>query len=327
MLPLSSTPNKQVIRRRWDRPIIEDFSKRIGKKLDYFGLPGPDIWDYLDWKETLGWKTGIEYASKRASNEQRQEQSKRLNELQTQVMLNDLGGTSEVRRGTLEDIILSGVDIDSKRPRLLTGEKNMPSRMKYDLHNWDFQGGLYKNKKSESKRVEAIKHCIKLQKDHPFLFLLTLNVRHTLGDEISTYLNGAADDISSVKHKEVLGWYSNRGRTDNTEHYRIKAVVPLFIRTIAQVNSFDCYCYPPIYYEGWKEHLLHFVFELTPKGTVLPTYSTQLTNTVIELPLIKVKNGEFVLVEQQHPYFSSESLETLLQNGLPISEVLRILSL
>lgn len=327
MLPLSSTPNKQVIRRCWDRPIIEDFSKRIGKKLDYFGLPGPDICDYLDWNESLGWKTGIEYASNRGSSEQRQEQSRRLNELQTQVMLNNLGGTSEIRRGVLEDIILSGVDIDSKRPRLLTGEKNMPSRMEYDLHNWDFQGGLYKNKRNESKRIEAIKLCIKLQKAHPFLFLLTLNVRHTLGDELSTYLNGAAHDIGSVKHKEVLEWYSNRGRTDNTEHYRIKGVVPLFIRTIAQVNSFDCYCYPPLYYEGWKEHLLHFVFELTPKGTVLPTHSEQLTNTVIELPLIRVRNGEFALVEQQYPHFSSESLETLLQNELSISEILRSLSL
>lgn len=322
MLPLSSTDNKKTIRRLWDQPIIAAFSNRIKKPLDYFGLPGPDIADFLDWQGYLGWKTGVEVVFKKGPKEIRDAQQARVNELQTNVMLNGFSGEWDLRRGKIEDIILTGFDIDQRTPKYFIFEKGQQARLKYDLHNWDFQGGLYKTNNNESKRIDAIKHCIRLQKDHPFLFLLTLNVRHTLGEELFTYLKGAANDIDSDKYKEALAWYSKRGSADKTEHYRIKAVVPLFVRSVSQVHSFDCYSYPVLYYEGWKEHLLHFVFELWPKRTVLPTFSAQQTGEVIDLPIIDIKAGQFILASQQHPCFSMESLNRISQAKLPISTII-----
>lgn len=320
VLPLSSTPNKEAIRRLWDKPIIADFAKRIKKPLSYFGLPGPDIRDFHDWGSYLGWKTCVENLSK--SGHERLEQLRKINQLQTNIMLSDFNDQWELRRGQIEDIILDGTDIDGKKPALLSIDTKPPT-MKYDLHNWDFQGGLYTaSKKKGSKRIQAIEHCIRLQRGYHFLFLLTLNVRHTLGEELAIYLNGAAKDITSTKHKEILHWYAGRGAFDKTEHCRIKAVVPLFIRQIAHVNSFDCFCYPPLYYEGWKEHLLHFVFELFPKGTILPAFSKQDTSVVIELPLIKIQDGNFVLVlQQQHPHFDEGILGSISQSGLPLLEL------
>lgn len=324
MLSLAFTENKKSIRGKWDKEIIREFRKKVNKKLDYFGLPGPDICDFLDWENYLGWKTGIELVSTKSNKTQRDFQLRRVNQLQTNVMLSGFSENWELRRGEIEDIILNGTDIDGNKPALLIAEYNKAPCMKYDLHNWDFQGGLYTNRQNESKRIEAIKQCIKLQRDHHFLFLLTLNVRHTLGEELSTYLNGAAGEIDSNKHKEVLKWYSNRGSNDNTERYRLKAVVPLFIRQIAQVNSFDCFCYPPLYYEGKKEHLLHFVFELSPKKTVLPAFSQQKTYAVIELPLIIVENGQFILASLQHPHHCKKRLLTDSVNiNLPVLEILQ----
>ncbi len=63
MLRLATTDNKIAIRRNWDKPIINSFYQQIGRRLSYFGLPGPDIKDFLDWGEFLGWKTGIEFIS------------------------------------------------------------------------------------------------------------------------------------------------------------------------------------------------------------------------------------------------------------------------
>lgn len=326
MLPLSSTDNKKAIRRQWDKPIIADFSNRLQRHLNYFGLPGPDIADFLDWQEHLGWKTGVEMVSKRGSKEVRDAQQARVNELQTNVMLNGFSAEWELRRGKIEDIILNGFDIDQKTPKYFVFEKGRVPKLQYDLHNWDFQGGLHRTDNNESRRIEAIKQCIRLQKDQPFLFFLTLNVRHTLGEDVFVYLDGASKDINSDKYEEALRWYSKQGSSGNTDHYRIKAVVPLMVRSVSQVNSFDCYCYPVLYYEGWKEHLLHFVFELWPKKTVLPTFSTQQTVDVIDLPIIDINNGQFILASKQHPCFSVESLSKIAQTKLSISPIIEQLT-
>lgn len=319
MLPLSNTQNKVSLRKEWDRPIIAEFSKKLGRQLAYFGLPGPDIEDFKDWGPFLGWKTGIEFVTN--SGAAKEEQRRKINKLQTNVMLNGYSDNWELRKGSLEDIILNGYDIDGYSPALLHIERGQPPRMTYELHNWDFQGGLgYRTKKNEDvKRIEAIKRCISLQKSHPFIYLLTLNVRHTLGEELMNYLLDQAKELQSQKHKDILEWYSQQGASQKTEHIRLKAVVPLFIRRVAEIYSFDCFCYPPVYYQGWKEHMIHFVFLLAPKRTVLPCFSNQKLVEVIDLPIVCAEGGVFKLDKQQHPKSSFENTIALIQTlNLPV---------
>lgn len=321
MLPLSHTPNKIAIRQNWDKPIISDFSMNIGKKLDYFGLPGSDIADLIDWKDYLHWRTGVEFIP--ANGNTTEEQRRRISQLQTNIMLNRLSSNWELRRGCLEDIVITGADVDGNRPAKMPFDKNTLLGMHYDLHNWDFQGGFgYKTGKSDSKRIKAIETCIHLQKSYPspFLFLMTFNVRHTLGNEIDRYLLDQEKEIHSANHKEMLTWYSERGSKESTEHYRLKAVVTLYIRRVAEMQSFDCYCYPPIYYEGWKEHLLHFVFRLIPQRTVLPCFSTQRLVDVIELPLLEMKNGNLLIPTKQHPHFDRSNVLQVF-DGLGITSI------
>jgi len=317
MLELATTDNKIAIRTNWDKPIISDFYQLIGRKLSYFGLPGPDIRDFVDWREYLGWKTGVELISARSQNQNKQKM--KINRLQTNIMLQGFNNEWELRRGALEDIVLEYTDVDGKTPAKLILESGRRPRMEYDLHNWDFQGGLgYRTKKGEeAKRIEAIKACIALQKNHAFIFFLTLNVRHTLGDELMIYLEDQAGEIQSNEHKEILHWYAQQGAIHGTEHLRLKAVVPLFIRKIAEVYSFDCFCYPPIYYEGWKEHLIHYAFILSPKRTVLPSFSSQNIIRVIEMPIMHAKNGIIQLSDQQHPGFVQIDPKLM---GLPLGK-------
>lgn len=77
--------------------------------------------------------------------------------------------------------------------------------------------------------------------------------------------------------------------------------------------------YPPIYYEGWKEHLVHYAFILSPKRTVLPSFSSQNILQVIELPIMHAKNGIIQLADEQHPGFildSQDSSPEFLEKGV-----------
>lgn len=312
MLDLAYTDNKTAIRQLWDARIIEDFSNTKGKVLDYFGLSGPDIRDLIDWKKYIGYITSVEYLDK--NRNQRNEQLQKISKLMSNLSL-DFNGNWEVRKGKLEDIILDGTDIDGNKPAKLILEKKRPS-MNYDIHNWDFQGGLgYSNLQGSHDRVEAIKRCMELQRGNPFLFLITLNVRHNLKNEPKAYLLGKAKD-----HKDcgkVLKWYASKSSNNGMDHYCTKSVVPLFIRETAQQSSYDCFVYPPIYYQGPKEHLLHFVFSLNPKHTILPSQSSQEISEVVNLPLIEVEDGKFKFGEQ-HPDFDKEkALDFLKTHNLP----------
>lgn len=313
MLPLAFTESKSVLRNSWDKPIIKSFHEETGRRLDYFGLPGPDIRDLIEWRDYLGWKTGVEFVEKGRSAEV-EEQLRAVHTMQKNVMLHGLSSEWDLRKGSLEDIILEGVDIDGNPPARFTITPGKVARLSYDIHNWDFQGGLgYLNGDNESRRLNAIRRCIELQKSHPFLFLLTVNVRHKLENEPSKYLTGQAREIASKRYQEILQWYASQGASTNTDRYRTKALVPLIVRQAAQFHSFDCFCYPVVYYTGPKEHLLHFVFLLRPAGTMLPAFSNQPITDVIDLAMVAISGGQFQVVREKHPYWSYEDASSMLQ--------------
>jgi hypothetical protein len=54
------TANKQAIRRRWDLPILRAAMSRLASPLSYFGMPGAEIVDLLDWAEVLQEKTCVQ---------------------------------------------------------------------------------------------------------------------------------------------------------------------------------------------------------------------------------------------------------------------------
>jgi hypothetical protein len=316
MLELAYTQNKAAIRQLWDAAIIKEFAINRQKKLDYFGLPGPDIRDLVDWKDHIGFITGVEYSDLKNGRD-KDVQIAKISKLMQNLMLLDHSENWEVRKGRLEDIILNGADVDGNKPFKLTLEKNRPSNMYYDIHNWDFQGGLgYSNRKNVDDKVEAIKRCMQLQRGHPFLFLLTLNVRHNLKKEPKEYLLARAREHKELE--EILNWYANKSNKRGMDHYCTKALVPLFIRETAHQSSYDCFTYPPLYYQGPSEHLLHFVFLLSPKETILPSFSSQEFSDVVSQPLIRVEKGKFIFPEQHPSFNKNQAVNFLRGHNLPI---------
>lgn len=318
MLPLSTTLNKTAIRQRWDARIIEGFSTSLERKLNYFGLPGPDIQDFFDWRPFLAFKTGVEYYDLKARGEDERKQRERVSTLQKNVMLGGFNESWELRRGAIEDLVTNGADVDGNSPGFLIRKVGQRPRMRYDLHNWDFCSGIgFNNKRKEDKRIDAIQTLMSLQRGHSFLLLLTVSVRHTLGPAMIRFLKGSIKEFNlRDEEADIINWCANQSGKTGKEHQRVKAAVPLMIRQWANVSSFDCYCYPVLYYQGWGEHLLHFVMRFVPEMTPLPSFSKQSTSELINLPILKLQDGNFHILPH-HP-MANEEASRLLLNSLDL---------
>lgn len=311
-MPFADTENKAIIRRIWDRALLQRWiQKQQRSLLTYFGLPGPDVHDLIDWKDLLDrFRTGVESIgrTKREQIKARDEMGK----LTTNLFIAGISSGFQLLRGDIEDIILDGLDSDGNRPQINDGRIAHIARFGYDLVNLDFDGGFgYKDGTGAAKRVAALKKLFERQEGHSFLFFLTINVRDTMGDEIEDYLRGLRTRERGPNWQETLDWYLNR--PDGERDYKLKAIIPSFIEAIADVRVFRCRSHPPIAYEGHEHaHMLHFAFELQTvilngRSANLRGFGPQDDSELISLPLIRCENGQLQFASKQHPGFTVNS--------------------
>lgn len=307
-MPFADTENKTVIRRQWDRALLLWWLQRQRHPLfTYFGLPGPDIHDLVDWDDLLDRRrTGIESIGHTKKEKVKAQHA--MGRLTTNLFIAGISSGFQLLRGDVEDILLDGLDHDGARP-LLSNEQPAPfARFHYDLVNLDFDGGIgYKDNTGAAKRVSALKKLFERQEGHSFLLFLTINVRDTMGNEIEQYLRGLQRRMRDVESQRALDWYLSR--TEGEREYKLKATVPSFIQSIAESRVFQCISRPPIAYEGHERaHMIHFAFELDAvksdgRLANLRGFSTQNDIDLIRLPLIRCEQGQLRLATKQHPGF------------------------
>lgn len=301
-MAFQDTSNKATVRQKWDLPILTEFSKQLGHELTYFGLPGEWLGDLIDWRDVLGYRTGVERLHK--SGKRRAEELRLIHRLQTNVMINGLGSNWQLLRGDVEDIILEGFDVDGTPPTL--NDRDVPHRrlFRYDLYNLDFIGGIgYADTKGESRRIQMIRKLFERQKRHDFLLILTINVRDTIGGELSTYLLEVADETPDDEELyATLEWYANAGR--GKKKYKLKSALPIAMQDFARYCYFNCYCYPPLAYQGYEAFMVHFVFKLNfcPRRN-FPVPRQQEIRELLDLPLVEIEDGDIVVAKTQHPGF------------------------
>ncbi len=208
---------------------------------------------------------------------------------------------SETRR-----VVLLVLRVLSVREEMRWLERKSPG---YDLVNLDFFGGMgYKDKHGESKRVRALKKLLERQRGTNFLLMLTLNVRDGIDDELVEYLEGARREESHTQLSQILDWYAKCGK--GMKEYRLKAIVPLFVKREGEGWGFDCWSYPSVAYEGsGSARMVHFIFELTYVTTVLHAHSRQGVAEVINFPLVGVDEGKLCVLAKQHPTFNRGCIE------------------
>lgn len=322
MCAYANTANKAKIRQCWNKPILERWHTRIDRPLSYFGLPGPDIHDLLDWQQLLGKRTAIE--SPGHTKKEREEADEKIGRLNANIMLNGLSSGFQLLRADVEDVIINSVDDYGTPPQLNDGRPAHLMRFIYDVVNLDFDGGLgYRAKQGSvktirgaTKRVDALKELFKRQEGHSFILFLTINVRDTLGEEVENYLHGLQSRDRGEGWRELLDWYLNL--TKGKREYKLKAIVPSFIHSVAETRLFRCTSRPPIAYEGHERaHMIHFAFELESaeskfRGIRLREFSPQDDRELIELPLLRSENGQLTLPLMQHPGCNFASCEKTL---------------
>jgi hypothetical protein len=320
-MSFADTKNKATIRRLWDRVVLESWrQKQKRDTLTYFGLPGPDICDLLDWKNVLDrLRSGVE-----SLGHTKQEQIKAqedIGRLSTNLFIAGIGSGFQLLRGDIEDIIIDGLDHDGNRPQINDGRPAHAAHFEYDVVNLDFDGGIgYREASGAAKRVTAIKKLFERQEGHSFVLFLTINVRDTMGSEIEDYLRGLQIRDRGPSWRDTLAWYLDRA--DGEREYKLKATVPSFIHAISEARVFQCMSRPPIAYEGYERaHMIHFAFELeamTPDGRSanLRGFSLQDDLDLIELPFLRCEDGQLRIASMQHPGFDYTRCSTNL-NFLP----------
>lgn len=301
MCAFADTTNKSVIRTQWDAVIIEHWKSSLGRPLSYFGLPGPEVKDLLDWKTYLSIKTGVESIGK--TDRQKQQANETISRLYKNIFLNNLSSEFQLLRGDIEDIIINAVDIDGNSPRINDGQPAHIAKFHYDIVNLDFDGGLgYLDMRGGSKRVDAIKRLFERQEGHNFILFLTINVRHTLGSQIDDYLKKMQARERGNGWHELIEWHLNRpkGQLD----HKLKATVLSFVQAVSELRMFSCTSHPPIVYEGHeKARMVHFAFEFTKQSGNLKAFSIQDDRDLVEMPLLESKDGRIRFAELQYPEF------------------------
>lgn len=310
-MAFQDTENKAFIRQAWNLPILKRWQNEKNQKLSYFGLPGRELHDLRDWCSILGKITGVEIVGK--TKEERNQDPAKFAMMKLNAQLYNLPTGFQILRGEIEDVIINMTDIDGIPPQLNNGQKTHIAKLLYDIVNLDFVGGIgYVNKENGVKRASAIKKLIERQDSTNFILFLTINVRSKLNGQIENYLKDWSDKYPDENWKSIVSWHSDSGK--GREKYKFKAMVPFFIKSIAEANGFRCLCYPPLFYIGHEDaHMIHFAFELKHSGNSFGAVSSQTDIDVLALPLIECRDSQLVILEQ-HPSYDSSMLTTSLSN-------------
>ncbi len=296
-MAFADSANKQAVRNAWDLPLLAAWADVTGRKLTYFGMPGPRMLDLLAWKGVLD--------SRRTAIEERPKSpAKRAlaDDAAAQLMHNSIkAGLSDglqILRGDVGEIITGGLDNFAVRPLLCEAGGAAQARFRYDLHNLDFDGGLaFINKVTgEAPRLDALRKLVERQKGASFILFLTINVRNTVGPAIADYL----ERLVQMDAGGHIGWYLGRGKGEVEQ--RLKAIVPLLMRGVAESNGFALKCLPPLAYTGHQNaRMVHFVFEFHAEDLVFAGVSKQLVDAMLTLPMLEAVDGQIGLAPLQHP--------------------------
>lgn len=296
-MAFADTANKRVAREHWDLPILRQWSKNLGRKLTYFGLPGPRMLDLLAWSSVLERRRDAVEELPKAKAKLAQAE-KAVAELKRTALRHELSDGLEVLRGDIGDIIIDGFDAYGSRPQMSDLQPAERARFSYDVHNLDFDGGLgfIVRSSGEAPRVDAIKKLIERQKGHSFILMMSVNVRNTLGPHIEDYL----ERLNRQPAGDLIHWYRDRGLGE-VDH-RLKAVIPIVVRAAAELSGFVTHCYPPITYTGHQSaRLVHFCFELITEDKVFAGVSRQQDADLLKLPMLEAAGGRIGFAELQHP--------------------------
>jgi len=277
-LPFVTTPNKDLLRKKFDLDAVEDHFKKKGKRLAYFGLPGPQILDILEWRKYLGTVMAVERDLYAKHFMRSKAFSMGFNQSNFQILFGDI-----------DDIILKGEDSDGTKLR----------EEAFDVINLDYEGGLvYKDLVGDSKRVKAIKRLFDLQQasKRDFLLLLTVNTRNRDWGEFNKTLDqiqGQLEEYNVENIADNIDWYKSAGYA-----YKIKVYLPVHLGIWASSTSFSCSEAKAVMYLGsGNRRMVHFACSFVYGEPKLG----QSLIRILSIPMYEAEGGKIEIAKMQPP--------------------------
>ena len=273
--PQRFTHNKQVVRDLQCETIAKYFGDQLGS-LSYFGLPSSSLGDVKQWATLLKSITAVERGEIGKEWELQ-------HDLELEAFRCGLFDKLTLLRGDVDQIILTGRDINGKQPLF-----------PFDIVSLDYSGGLfYLDSKGVSVRIAAIEAVVQRQsvRKGNFVLLISCNldgidqgeVRGTLANMCTslnrTGSNGDAVIAAYLKHQ--------------SEQARLKLYVPYLLNQFASKYRYHCETQPAIIYSGnLRTEMIAFRVYFKYDGkTIAPREPRERLSQIINAPLIEIVGG------------------------------------
>lgn len=296
-----NSQHKNLIREKWNQPLIKHLVKKSQSKLLYVGLPSSKAEDILQWIEYIRSVVAFqcrEYGKPSLPEQSREEIEKLedlLRELERTRKLEDF----VVYDGYFEEVILRGTD-------------NSPHRIPFSqnsfvtLYNLDFCNQItspmeYLDEGGNEKVVykfNAIQKLLNYQDNlgkvsDKFIFFLTVHSSYH-GKELHNFINKPPDKTIGdylEKYKDLAG--------DEKNARIIRLFVVSIIRQYFTAHNFNAKILPVIKYNGLEgTPLLHFVvmgMKPNPTAEGIPTHQT--FSEILDSKFVTIEADAFVNAE------------------------------
>lgn len=293
-----NSPHKDVIREKWNKPIIKFLTRRLNDKLIYMGLPASNAEDINQWLEFIKIVIAFQCRSygKESDESQSREDIDRLTDVLQRLERERKIENYVVYDGYLEEVVLRGFD-------------NSPTRISFEqsefitLYNLDFCNKIsspivYTDSDGNPRtayKFHAIQELLKRQKaldqvNNRFIFFLTVHCSYN-GEELVNFTSNPPN--ASIKaHLEKY-----KALNGVEKHVRVlRLFICYHIQQYFSAFYFTPIILPVILYHGLNETpLVHFVIlGISPVLNIsgVPTFQTleEITNQ----KLITIKEGDFI---------------------------------
>lgn len=286
-MTFTSNIPKDIIRKKFDRNLVARVHRRIGRPLVYFGLPGPEILDVIEWKEHLGTVIAVE----------RDEISSHL--MRTRAFMTGFSCKAfQILRGDINDIIVGGKDDKGQTPLVDA----------YDIVNLDYVGGiLHKNVMKESKTISALKSLMDSQNKggRDFGLFLTFNDRNSDEGEFNRVIRKISDDLEDfrINKDDTIDWY-----LDSRIDYKIKVYLPYVLQPYCRTYRFDCEHMQAVTYKGTGQvRMIHFGILLRHQSEDAGrSHGGQSLVDILNMPMYEVVQGNVSASNLQAPEITIE---------------------
>jgi hypothetical protein len=257
---------KRELRRR-DGLLIEKLAAKLGRPLDYCGMPSVEFRDVESWRSHLRSVTAIEY-NHDVAEDMRIEKDRRGYPFPVSIHDKDV-----------LDFLLETQDV-------------------YDVYNLDCYGGfLHPKKGGGARHVEALRALFSrhARGRHEFILITTFNVRESGAQEYLQFLNTVAAELGSYRNCK-----SNIKAHQHSQLHRMQLCFPVFCWQQAQAHGMNYVC-EAIHCYRTTVQLIHFNQSFSVSESLLPKISYN--KTLIELanrPLVEMRR-QVPTVLQDYP--------------------------